>query len=255
VGLWLAHEHPELIFAFVGTGQAIDMDENETVGYRDALEEARHRHNEEAVKELEGIAPYPTADGDARKTSVARTWDGRLLGPPPNGVAFTDIRRILLTLVSAPEYSIGDDVGFLRGQALSVNTMLPEMMKTNLKTLGPEFGTPIFFFEGRYDPYCRPSVVWDYMQEMQAPRTEFVWYEKSGHFPFYEEKEKFTSELEERVLPLEKRAGGGGSNPAARFGMNGSVDNSRQLPRAKVSCGKGLCLATPAATASTSGAL
>jgi pimeloyl-ACP methyl ester carboxylesterase len=31
---------------------------------------------------------------------------------------------------------------------------------------------------------------------------QFIWFEKSGHFPFFEEKEKFEDQLVQRVLPL-----------------------------------------------------
>ena len=33
LGLWLAHEHPELIYAYVGVGQVINTEQNEEVGY------------------------------------------------------------------------------------------------------------------------------------------------------------------------------------------------------------------------------
>ena len=58
LGLWLAHEHPEWTYAFVGTGQAVSMQENEVAGYRIVLQTARDRHNELAIKELESVAPY-----------------------------------------------------------------------------------------------------------------------------------------------------------------------------------------------------
>ena len=64
LGLWLAHEHPELIYAYVGTGQAVNLAQNAALVYKDALQEARNRHNEEAVKELEVLRlilpPIPT---------------------------------------------------------------------------------------------------------------------------------------------------------------------------------------------------
>jgi len=37
---------------------------------------------------------------------------------------------------------------------------------------------------------------------MRAPQQEIVWFENSSHFPFYQEKQKFTDELVRRVLPL-----------------------------------------------------
>lgn len=200
LGLWLAHEHPELIYAFVGVGQVVSIPANTELMYHDDLQEARSRHNEAAIKELEGV-PSASAGFDLQKMFIANKWAGSLLGPPP-GRSFTNVKSILSTVISSPDYSLADDLGFIRGQSLSLNVFLPQVAQIDLNTLGPEFSIPIFFFEGRYDPFCRPALIWDYSQRIKAPRKEFVWFENSGHFPFFEEPDKFTNELIARVLPL-----------------------------------------------------
>ena len=202
LGLWLAHEHPEMIYAFVGTGQAVSMQQNEAAGYRIVLQAAHSRTNEQAIKELESIAPYPPAIPDMNKTGTVRDWESRLLGPPLSETSFTNVKRILRTVVSAPEYSIADDIGFVRGQTFSLQVMMPQMMAFDLTKLGADFREALFFFEGRIDPYCPGSVIADYAQTINAPQKEIVWFENSSHFPFYEEKQKFTDELVQRVLPL-----------------------------------------------------
>jgi pimeloyl-ACP methyl ester carboxylesterase len=40
------------------------------------------------------------------------------------------------------------------------------------------------------------------MKTIHAPQKEIVWFENSGHIPFYEERQKFTEELVQRVLPI-----------------------------------------------------
>jgi pimeloyl-ACP methyl ester carboxylesterase len=84
----------------------------------------------------------------------------------------------------------------------SLNTMLPQVARLNLKELGSEFHVPVFFFEGRDDQFCRPALIWDYSQTIQAPQKGFVWFERSGHFPFFEEPQKFKEELVRQVLPV-----------------------------------------------------
>jgi len=202
LGLWLAHEHPELIYAYVGVGQVVNMQRNAQLVYRDALQQARNRGNEPAVKELESIAPYPPENADLRKLLIANKWAGRLLGPPPDGAAFADIRRIVLSVAATPEYSLRDDYGFIRGQRFSAEILLPELMRVDLYQLGSDFQVPMFFFEGRQDPYCRPSLIWQYSQTIRAAQKEFIWFDKSGHFPFFEERQKFADEMFQRVLPL-----------------------------------------------------
>jgi pimeloyl-ACP methyl ester carboxylesterase len=202
LGLWLAHEHPELVYAYVGVGQVVNMEQNEEVGYQDTLQEAHKRHNEQAVKDLESIAPYPPPNVDLKKTSILRDWERDLLGPPPSTPRFTDTKRILSEVVSAPEYDLADDYGWLRGTPFSINIMLPQLAKVDLNELGSDFRAPICFFEGRHDPYSPSSLIWEYSQTIKAPQKEFIWFDSSGHFPFFEEQQKFADELFQKVLPL-----------------------------------------------------
>ena len=202
LGLWLAHEHPETIFAYVGSGQVVNMEQNAEIMYQDALQQARKRHDEPAVRELESIAPYPPSPADLRKLLIASKWAARLLGPPLDGTGFTSVGRIVSAVVSAPEYSLADDYGFFRGQMFSGEILLPELAKMDLSKLGSDFRVPVFFFEGRQDPYCRPALIWEYSETIKAPQKEFIWFDKSGHFPFFEEQQKFGDELLQRVLPL-----------------------------------------------------
>jgi proline iminopeptidase len=77
----------------------------------------------------------------------------------------------------------------------------------DLTTLGPDFRVPIFFFQGRYDPYCRPALIEKYAETISAPQREVVWFEDAGHFPFFEDQQRFADELVRRLLPLGERGG------------------------------------------------
>ena len=202
LGLWLAHQHPDLIYAYIGVGQFLDMKQNDVVAYQDALQEAKSTYNLAAIHKLEAIAPYPPPILDDHKEAIARYWEEQLLGPPPSPKAFTNPRRLLMDVVSAPQYSLADDVGFIRGLSLSFEVFSRQLPNVDLNQLGSDFGVPIFFFEGRQDPYCRPSLIWDYYQAIRAPQKEFIWFGNSGHFPFFEEPQNFADELFRRVLPL-----------------------------------------------------
>ena len=106
------------------------------------------------------------------------------------------------SILSAPEYSLNDDYGFFRGQMFSGEILLSELAKIDLSKLGSDFRVPIFFFEGRQDPYCRPSLIWEYSQTLKAPQKEFIWFDNSGHFPFFQEQRKFADELFQHVWSL-----------------------------------------------------
>ena len=50
LGLWLAHEYPDAIYAYVGVGQLVDMQQNDEIAYRDALQQARMIQNRQAIR-------------------------------------------------------------------------------------------------------------------------------------------------------------------------------------------------------------
>ncbi len=117
LGVWLAHEHPELVYAYVGVGQIVNVKQNETVAHQDALQ----WHATTTMSRPSKIwrALREVADRQAQY------WEAQLLGPPANVPQFLDIKRLLSTLVSAPEYSLADDFGFLRGQRSSLEIIDP----------------------------------------------------------------------------------------------------------------------------------
>jgi pimeloyl-ACP methyl ester carboxylesterase len=205
LGLWLAHEHPEGVAAYVGVAQMIDATLTNKTAYDDALAAARLQRRDDAVKELESIQPYPTSEPDPQKTQVAQTWQAQMLGPPVDGTEYVNIPRILGTVLTAPEYSLRDVYGLTRGQVFSIQVLVPQMRNLDLATLGPDFDVPLFFFHGRLDPYIRPQLIEAYARTITAPRHEIVWFERAGHFPFYEDRERFVEELS-RVLKPETRS-------------------------------------------------
>lgn len=202
LGLQLAHDHPELLYAYVGVGEVINMRQNEEAGYKDTLEKARDSHNEDAIRELTRIAPYPSTTIELHKIRIIREWENTLLGPSESDESFLSAKAIL----AAPEYSLINDIDWFRGQLFSIGVLLPELMKVDLNQLGYDFRVPIFFLEGRHDPFTSSILAREYFDQINAPEKQFVWFEKSGHFPFAEEPREFTDALVQRILPLAPQA-------------------------------------------------
>jgi len=198
LGLRLAHDHPELLYAYIGVGQAISSRDNETVLYQETLAEARRTQNEKALKDLASIAPYPSANVTFQQIRVVRQWSGELIGPKGGDESWMSEKAIFL----APEYSLTDDIGWFRGIFFSVETLLPDLSKSNFADLGYDYHGPIFFMEGKHDPYTPSSIAKDFFDKMNDPEKHFVWFENSGHFPFAEEAQKFTDTLVQQALPL-----------------------------------------------------
>jgi proline iminopeptidase len=198
LGLQLAHDHPELMYAYIGVGQATDSWQNEVVLYNETLEEARRIQNKDAIQQLTSIAPYPSQNITFKQIRIVRQWSGALIGPSQTDESWMSPQAIFV----APEYSLLNNLDWIRGQFFSIDMILPELAKIKLADLGYDYRVPVFFLEGRHDPYTPASVAREFFDKMNDPDKEFVWFENSGHFPFSEEPQKFTDVLVQKVLPL-----------------------------------------------------
>src|ERR1700733_4716747 len=82
LGLRVAQHHPEWLYAYIGVGQVVNSLRNEAVGYQQTLAQAEAIGNEQAIRELKAIAPYPEADVTklVPKVYVERKWNAALGG-------------------------------------------------------------------------------------------------------------------------------------------------------------------------------
>ena len=97
------------------------------------------------------------------------------------------------SILRAPEYRPLDIVRFVRFNNEHRQALMKQAFE--LGTTVTELELPVYFFLGRYDYVTPSAVVPAYLEYLDAPREEVVWFEASAHFPFMEEPEKFAREL------------------------------------------------------------
>lgn len=200
IGLSVALRHPEWLYAYIGEGQLINGRDNERVGYANTLKAARAAGNEQAVKELEAIAPYPNVDGSVplEKVRVDRKWSG-FYGGLTAGRTSLDYYSNALDM--SPEYSDADIDAIDKGTALSLRTLLPDMTNfdfTNVTT----FQTAIVIFAGRHDNTTPSENVAAWLPRVDAPFKKIVWFENSAHMIATEEPGRVLVHLVNDVRPL-----------------------------------------------------
>ena len=200
VGLTLAERRPDWLYAYVGAGQIIDFRAQERVGYDWVLKTARSDGNATAVKELEGIAPYPDADGTVPfdKINIERKWSVHY-GGLTYGRSSYDVWENAEKI--SPDYSEADFRAIDAGSAFSLPKLLPQMAATSFMSV-TALGCPIIIFAGRHD-YTTPSApVRQWYERLKAPAKKWVWFEHSAHMMYEEEPGRALVHLVEEVRPL-----------------------------------------------------
>lgn len=200
LGLRLAQEHPEWLYAYIGMGQIIDMREGERVGYAATLEAAEAAGNAQAVKELKAIAPYPEADGSLPldKINTERVWSVYFGGLTYRRDSYD---YYFNTIRLSPDYSDAELKDINAGSVLSLPTLLPQLAKVDF-TKATDFRCPIVMFVGRHDETTPSTVVADWFKTAHAPAKKLVWFEDSAHMMQIEQPGLVLMHLVDDVRPL-----------------------------------------------------
>ncbi|HZZ87687.1 MAG TPA: alpha/beta hydrolase [Caulobacteraceae bacterium] len=183
IGLKLAKARPDLVAAFVGTGQIVHWARQQSDGYALALAAARTRGDAAAVAALEGVGPPPYPDLAAQMVfsqhanglTPAEQAEFAALDPavtaalaaPPAGARY-----------APPDLALGDP----RAAAMRAWLALePEIAAFDARSLGTRFDVPMIFLQGVLDHYTPTAEVFDYAAELSAPRVSADEIAGGGH--------------------------------------------------------------------------
>jgi pimeloyl-ACP methyl ester carboxylesterase len=193
LGIYMLKRRPELFCAFVGTGQLVNMRQNEEINYRRQVEQANRLRNVDALQALLAIGPPPYSDINSLLT--LRKWtdqltegDGDPIQPRPGPMA--------------SDFTPNDVAAMHQGAAYSRRELLRELNTIDLPSLGTAFETPIFFFEGTHDQQTPIELAERYFDAISAPHKEFVRFEGCHHFVVMNRPDAVLQELLARVRPL-----------------------------------------------------
>ena len=200
VGLRLAHEHPEGLYAYIGMGQIINMREQERLDYEATLAMAEAAHNAEAVKELKALEPYPDAQGRVTLDAIGteRKWNlyyGGLSYGRDNYDYYFRAAKL------SPDYTDADYKAIDLGSGLTLPALLPGLMQADF-TKTTEFHCPIFIFNGRHDTTVSAVLAASWFKTLHAPVKKLVWFENSAHMMQIEQPGLVLLHLVEDVRPL-----------------------------------------------------
>jgi pimeloyl-ACP methyl ester carboxylesterase len=203
VGMKAALKRPDLFYAYVGIGQVISTRENERISFEYAMARAKAESNQEALRDLASIAPYPGSQPITReRIIVARKWPqyyGGLSAFRSNSGYFFDGPLL------SPEYDRKQVRDIDQGSLLTLGRVLPEFVQVDFTGV-KRFPIPVVMFLGRHD-YTTPTAPTEaWLAQVKAPSKKAVWFERSAHMIPWEEPGKTLVSLLTYVKPLMQEA-------------------------------------------------
>lgn len=96
-------------------------------------------------------------------------------------------------------------IRYSKGVAVSQDILLAELVEKNIPSIVDKLDIPTYFVMGKYDYMTSASAAQDYFDVLKAPEKEFVVFDKSAHYPQFEEKELFAEWLNKTWSELESK--------------------------------------------------
>ena len=196
-------QRPELFYAYVGVGQAVEEGARNLVAYEYVLEQAQAAGDTESVAKLVDIGPPPW--GPTPEQARAKMAVQQNLLMPYNGSVYgqKNMTELGMKMLRAPRLPITYGIDYMGGVNLSQDLLQQAMDNFDLREMmDATFDLPIFFFLGRHD-YQVPSVLAaEYFEEIQAPVKELVWFERAAHVPQLTRPNAFLKALVDKVRPF-----------------------------------------------------
>jgi pimeloyl-ACP methyl ester carboxylesterase len=182
----------DLFSAYVGTGQLVNVRENEACNYRRQLAQALRRKDEHAHRALVELGPPPYHD----RAAVGKLHELADRLADGDGDPVTPMPRPL-----DPQFTAADRETLMRSVQFSRLRLFTELTEVDLPSLGLRFDIPIFFFQGMEDQQTSAELAEAYFNDISAPHKEFVRFEGCHHFVVFNRPDALLRELVARVLP------------------------------------------------------
>jgi pimeloyl-ACP methyl ester carboxylesterase len=204
IGVEMIRRRPDLFYAYVGSGQVVNMRRAEALDYEGVLTEARAREDQPAIRELEKGGPPPYRSPSAFRTQ--RKWALAYEAGAPSGLAMAT------SVVFAPRYGLTDAFNWFWGFLASQDHFFGKAMEgpamaADLPALGADFAVPIFVFQGTDDRITPFELVKAYVDTIRAPQKLLVAVPGAGHFVAVSHASELRDLMIERVRPLGVQAG------------------------------------------------
>ena len=205
LGAHIASRYPELLHAYVGIGQPVDLQRGFAISLAFALEQAAARSNQEAMAQLREVETAWQTDpvlGWERAGTILEWLEAWGYGDLHDTSLYASLAQEAGPLT---EYTSEDWAHEQEWRALYDGSPLDAdpawWLSVDLLQDIPRLEVPAVFLAGRFDYKAPFSLVEEYVAALDAPAGKrLVAFDQSAHVVFLEERDRFRRTMLETVL-------------------------------------------------------
>jgi pimeloyl-ACP methyl ester carboxylesterase len=203
LGVLAVERRPDLYFAWLGSGQMVDVAETDRRIYRDLAEHARQVGDTDLAVALTEIGEPPYRDLPW-SNALVWSWYSRLYGrytPSAGYLARGEASGLDSFGLLGSEYGLIDKMNVIRGLADTFAVMYPQLQALDLRRDVPRLEVPVYVLDGAAELDGRRSLAREWFNLVQAPDKQLLTFQGAAHSVAFEQADEVLRLLTEEVVP------------------------------------------------------
>ncbi|MGD7062917.1 alpha/beta fold hydrolase [Bacillus altitudinis] len=193
IGMQAAKKSPEKYEAYVGIGQMSDTIESEKDSLNYCIIQAEKAGNIEDVDYLKGLTKNIEKGDIVTPRDYVMKYGGatRSIDNPDGDMIGT---------LFSNEYNLLDVIRYNFGMGYSQEKLVKHLLEKPLPDFLTSLEVPLYFVMGKYDFMTSSYTAKKYFDTITAKEKHFITFNKSAHYPQFEEKQKFNEWMSDTFI-------------------------------------------------------
>ena len=196
LGSALVKQFPENFLIYIGLGQAINLIENERIGFNKLLELVMAKGDDEEIKSVKSLAPYPPPKDTAYEIFVAQLFKIRGWQIKYGIATGSELKHILL---SSPYYTEKDKEYYGVNISKYQRPIFEYLLEFDIHTIGTTYDIPMVYIMGERDYQTPHILAKEFFEKISAPYKAFYLIPNAGHGAMHDNKEEFNRVLLQEI--------------------------------------------------------
>jgi pimeloyl-ACP methyl ester carboxylesterase len=196
LGVLAVQQQPQLYRAFIGTGQMVSQSATDRIFYDDTLAWATRTGDDGLVDQLKTAGPPPYDAMFPYEVALSHEMAVYPYDHSGNSEGAGQMSENLLV----QEYGLIDQIHVLGSFMDTFAALYPQLQDIDFRRTATTFEIPMYFVQGAHEAGGRAQPFAEWYPMLQAPRTDLVVLDSSGHRPLWEQPDQFLDYMVGTVL-------------------------------------------------------
>ncbi|MDZ7844651.1 MAG: alpha/beta hydrolase [Anaerolineales bacterium] len=203
LGVEAVQRRPDLYYAWIASGQMVDIAETDRRLFYDLLDYADEHDLGDLREQMLAYGEPPYQDIPYANGTVMGYYEALYppYTPPQAYIERGRAAKLGFMNILSEEYNLVERVNVLRGLIDMFTIMYPQLQGIDLRTDVTEMEIPIYILDGAAEAAARRDLTLEWFESVEAPVKRIYTFENAAHSVAFEQFQELHRILNEVILP------------------------------------------------------